>query len=195
MYNSGVVVTPQQFEGWARLTALRLRQQHQVAAAVSPSPTPLTPTGPTAATTRTTSTRIPTWSNTGRRSQREAGDMAIDTSVGEFEYPGEEEVGAAPSATSPLAPLPVAAAERPVGDRRGRHRVPHRPLAGQRHRQRLHPGPGHGPERRRHRARPLPGRRRLDGRHRRPELPAGEDPRRTSSPRPRPRRAGSATSA
>ena len=25
MYNSGAVVTPQQFEGWAKLTAVRLR--------------------------------------------------------------------------------------------------------------------------------------------------------------------------
>ncbi len=40
MYNSGVVVTPQQFEGWAKLTAVRLRQNTKLLPAYALTYTP-----------------------------------------------------------------------------------------------------------------------------------------------------------
>ena len=66
-----------------------------------------------------------------------------------------------------MAPLGVAPSERALGHRRRCDRVPHRPLAGQRHRQRLHTGSEHRPERRCHRARPVVRGGGMDGRNRR----------------------------
>ena len=36
MYNSGEVVTPQQFESWAKLTEVQAAEEHEAAAAVRP---------------------------------------------------------------------------------------------------------------------------------------------------------------
>ena len=105
--------------------------------------------------------------------------MAIDTTqLGEVEYPGEEGVG-----TPPRPPRPWRRSEwlRPnihLGGRRGRRRLPLRPLARQRHRQWLPADRWRlGGERRRHRPRARVGGRGLDGRHRGLHLPGGQDPR------------------
>ena len=102
--------------------------------------------------------------------------MAIDTTeLGDVEYPGEEEGVASPPPRAPwLVALRLAAAAPAVGDRRRRPRLPDRPLARQRHRQRVQPGAIERAERRGDRARPLPRRRRLDDRHRRNALSAGQ---------------------
>ena len=217
MYNNGAVVTTAAVRGLGQARPQsRLRKNTKLLAAVRAAPTRRTPTVPTAATTPTTSTRTRRWRRTARRTAKSSGDMSVrarnavtvrlstergcppwplTTTVGEFEYPGEEELGTPHARCRGPARSGLAASQCAVGHGRRRRRLPDRPLAGQRHRQRLPDRSRARAERRRHRARPVPRGRGLDGRHRRVQLPVGQDPRLRALARPAGAELGRATSA
>ena len=82
MYNSGEVVTPQQFEAWAKSTEAWLRRNTKLLPPYALTYTP-DANGPTAGTTRTTSTRTPRWRRTAPSSRRAAGDMRHRATYGQ----------------------------------------------------------------------------------------------------------------